>query len=232
MSKKDRIDLIGRRRFLKGATVAGATLSVPATTVAQPSAPSTPTASAPLPDIAAETMPPQADPVQQSTSGGDFMVDVLKTIGFDYVTQTPASTFRGLHEAILNHGMNIAPEILSCVHEEIAVAMAHGYAKIEGKPLAVMVQSTVGLQHASMALYNAWCDQAPIYMIAGNTIDATKRGFAFEWAHAAIDPATIVRDYVKWDDQPGSLQHFAEFGDPRLPNRHDTAACTSTSVSR
>lgn len=205
------MDAIGRRRFLKGATVAGAALGATSSVaVAQPADTSAGTRGAPLPDIAAETLPPQNDPVQQSSSGGDFMVDVLKTIGFDYVTQTPASTFRGLHEAILNHGMNKMPEVLSCVHEEIAVAMAHGYAKIEGRPLAVMVQGTVGLQHASMPLYNAWCDQAPIYMIAGNTVDAAKRGFSFEWAHAAIDPAVIVRDYVKWDDQPASLQHFAE----------------------
>lgn len=209
MTKKDRADPIGRRRFLKAASLAGASLGMQAPAAGQP-APPTGRSATPLPDIAAETLPPAPDPVLQSSSGGDFMVDVLKTIGFEYVTQTPASTFRGLHEAILNHGMNSAPELLSCVHEEIAVAMAHGYAKIEGRPLAVMVQSTVGLQHASMALYNAWCDQAPIYLIAGNTIDAAKRGFAFEWAHAAIDPAVIVRDYVKWDDQPGSLQHFAE----------------------
>jgi len=210
MSKIDREKAIGRRRFLKGATAAGAVLGAPAAAAEPIPASTTAPSSPPLPDIARETLPPPADPVQQSSSGGDFMVDVLKTLGFDYVTQTPASTFRGLHEAILNHGMNQAPELLSCVHEEIAVAMAHGYAKIEGKPLAVMVQSTVGLQHASMALYNAWCDQAPIYLIAGNTMDAAKRGFSFEWAHAAIDPAVIVRDYVKWDDQPGSLQHFAE----------------------
>ena len=100
--------------------------------------------------------------------------------------------------------------MLSCMHEEIAVAMAHGYAKIEGRPLPVLVQSTVGLQHASMALYNAYCDQAPIYMIAGNTVDVTIRGLSFESPHSAIDPAVIVRDFVKWDDQPASLQHFAE----------------------
>src|SRR6266702_4624631 len=100
--------------------------------------------------------------------------------------------------------------MLSCMHEEIAVAMAHGYAKIEGRPLPVLVQSTVGLQHASMALYNAYCDQVPIYMIAGNTVDVTVRGLSFESPHSAIDPAVIVRDFVKWDDQPASLQHFAE----------------------
>ena len=160
--------------------------------------------------MARETLPPPPDPIQQTSSGGDFMVDVLKKLGIEYVTQTPANTFRGLHEAIINYGGNKSPELLSCTHEEIAVAMAHGYAKIEGKPLAVMVQSTVGLQHAAMALYNAYCDQAPIYMILGNSVDASKRLFSFEWDHAAIDPSVIVRDYIKWDDQPGSLQHFAE----------------------
>ncbi len=210
MSKRNHADAIGRRSFLKGATVAGAALGAPAPAAAQPSTPPAAARAAPLPDLAAETMPPAADPNQQSSSGADFMLDVLKTFDFDYVTQTPASTFRGLHEAILNYGMNKKPEMLSCVHEEIAVAMAHGYAKIEGRPLPVLVQSTVGLQHASMALYNAYCDQVPIYMIAGNTVDVTIRGLSFESPHSAIDPAVIVRDFVKWDDQPASLQHFAE----------------------
>ena len=208
MSKRTPKDAIGRRNFLKGATVAGAALGAPAPAAAQ--APPTAGRAAPLPDIAAETMPPVADPNQQSSSGADFMLDVLKTFDFDYVTETPASTFRGLHEAIINYGANKKPEMLSCMHEEIAVAMAHGYAKIEGRPLPVLVQSTVGLQHASMALYNAFCDQVPIYMIAGNTVDVTIRGLSFESPHSAIDPAVIVRDFVKWDDQPASLQHFAE----------------------
>jgi len=206
MSEKK--DAIGRRGFLKGAGGAalGGTVGVVAPAAAQQTASST----TPAPDMARETLPPPPDPIQQTSSGGDFMVDVLKKLGLEYVTQTPANTFRGLHEAIINYGGNKSPELLSCTHEEIAVAMAHGYVKIEGKPLAVMVQSTVGLQHAAMALYNAYCDQAPIYMILGNSVDATKRLFSFEWDHAAIDPSVIVRDYIKWDDQPGSLQHFAE----------------------
>ena len=208
MSKRKPADAIGRRNFLKGATVAGAALGAPTPAAAQ-SSPAAPRAT-PLPDMAAETMPPVADPNQQSSSGADFMLDVLKTFDFDYIPETPASTFRGLHEAIINGGMNKKPEMLSCMHEEIAVAMAHGYAKIEGRPLPVLVQSTVGLQHASMALYNAFCDQVPVYMIAGNTVDVTVRGLSFESPHSAIDPAVIVRDFVKWDDQPASLQHFAE----------------------
>ena len=200
---------IGRRGFLKGAGVAGAALGA-ATGAAAPAKAEQTASTAPLPNMARETMPPAPDTQQQTSSGGDFMVDVLKQLGVEYVTQTPANTFRGIHEAILNHGGNKSPELLSCTHEEIAVAMAHGYVKIEGKPLAVMAQSTVGLQHAAMALYNAYCDQAPVYVIVGNSLDASKRLFSFEWSHAAVDPAVIVRDYIKWDDQPASLQHFAE----------------------
>jgi len=201
---------IGRRGFLKGAGAVGAALGGTVGAGAPAAAQQTASSTTPAPDMARETLPPPPDPIQQTSSGGDFMVDVLKKLGIEYVTQTPANTFRGLHEAIINYGGNKSPELLSCTHEEIAVAMAHGYAKIEGKPLAVMVQSTVGLQHAAMALYNAYCDQAPIYMILGNSVDASKRLFSFEWDHAAIDPSVIVRDYIKWDDQPGSLQHFAE----------------------
>ncbi len=88
--------------------------------------------------------------------------------------------------------------------------MAQGYAKIEGKPIAMICHGTVGLQHAAMAMYNAWCDRVPVYVMIGNIIEADKRAPGAEWVHSAIDPAALVRDFVKWDDQPASLQHFAE----------------------
>ena len=88
--------------------------------------------------------------------------------------------------------------------------MAHGYFKIEGKPLAVMAHGTVGLQHASMALYNAWCDRVPVYLVLGNTLDATLRAPGVEWVHSVQDAAAMVRDYTKWDDTPMSLPHFGE----------------------
>jgi acetolactate synthase-1/2/3 large subunit len=160
--------------------------------------------------IAADTLHPAKDPVTQTSSGGDFMVDVLKTLDFDYLTMTCASSFRGIHESLVNYGKNTQPEILTCPHEEIAVAMAHGYAKMEGKPLAMMCHGVVGLQHAAMALYNAWCDRVPVYVMIGNIIEADKRAPGGEWSHSAIDPAATVRDFLKWDDQPTSLQHFAE----------------------
>ncbi len=122
----------------------------------------------------------------------------------------PGSSFRGLHESIINYGGNHSPEFITCCHEESSVAMAHGYAKIEGKPLLVMAHGTVGLQHAAMAVYNAYCDRVPIVIIGGNIIDATKRISQVEWAHSVQDAAAPLRDYVKWDDLPISLPHFAE----------------------
>src|SRR4051812_14617312 len=203
----------GRRNFLKGATIAGAAaLTAPAHAVTAPSA-AAPRAKAVPPGprlAAAETMAPIKDPVTQTTSGGDFMVDVFKTLDIDYLAMNCASSFRGLHEAVLNHGGNTKPEILTCPHEEIAVHMAQGYAKIEGKPMAMICHGVVGLQHASMAMYNAWCDRVPVVVMGGNIIEANKRGPGAEWVHSAIDPAAMVRDFVKWDDQPTSLQHFAE----------------------
>ncbi len=210
-SKPDDLAGAGRRNFLKGVTATGAAALTPVL-VAQAQTPQTAPAArtVALPNTAVETLPPPAEPVNQTSSGGDFMVDVLKTLDIDYLAMNCASSFRGLHEAVVNYAMNVKPEILTCPHEEIAVSMAQGYAKIEGKPMAVICHGTVGLQHASMGLYNAWCDRVPIYMMIGNIIEADKRGTAPEWAHSAIDPGGMVRDFVKWDDQPASLQHFAE----------------------
>jgi acetolactate synthase I/II/III large subunit len=206
-----------RRKFLKGATLAGAAAAVTppvaaaAQGVAPVAAPGNLKAAAPGPiQTALETSPPEKDPQTQTTSGGDFMVDVLKTLDIDYLAMNCASSFRGLHEAVVNYGKNVKPEILTCNHEEIAVAMGHGYAKMEGKPLAMICHGVVGLQHATMAMYNAWCDRVPVYVMGGTIIEANKRGTTPEWVHAAIDIAAGVRDYTKWDDQPISLQHFAE----------------------
>jgi len=204
-----------RRNFLKGATVASAAAlaagPAAANTTAAGAPAEQPKAQPPGPQLAAaETMPPTPDTVSQSSSGGDFMIDVIKTLDIDYLAMNCASSFRGLHEAAINHGGNAKPEILTCPHEEIAVHMAQGYAKIEGKPMAMICHGVVGLQHASMAMYNAWCDRVPVIVMGGNIIEAKKRGPGAEWVHSAIDPAAMVRDFVKWDDQPTSLQHFAE----------------------
>ncbi len=142
--------------------------------------------------------------------GGDFMVDVIKSLDLEYVASNPGSSFRGIHESIINYGGNKSPEFLTCCHEESSVAMAHGYFKAEGKPMAVLCHGTVGIQHAAMAIYNAYCDRVPVYILAGNSLDATLRRPGVEWAHSVQDAAAMVRDYIKWDDQPVSLPHFAE----------------------
>jgi thiamine pyrophosphate-dependent acetolactate synthase large subunit-like protein len=138
------------------------------------------------------------------------MIDVIKSLGLEYCAANPGTSFRGLHESLITYGGNSNPEFLTCLHEESSVAMAHGYAKIEGKPIISMVHGTVGTQHASMAIYNAFCDRVPAIVILGNELDATARRSFVEWTHAAQDAAVIIRDFTKWDDAPGSLQHFAE----------------------
>jgi thiamine pyrophosphate-dependent acetolactate synthase large subunit-like protein len=96
------------------------------------------------------------------------------------------------------------------MHEEAAVAMAHGYAKASGKPIGALIHGSVGVQHAAMAIYNAWVDRAPVMIFAGNGLDGHMRRNITEWNHSVQSPALMVRDFVKWDDYPMSLQHFAE----------------------
>src|SRR5258708_28183759 len=142
--------------------------------------------------------------------GSDFMIDVIKTLDLDYISTNPGSSFRSIHESLVNYGGNRKPELLTGMHEEAAIAMAHGYAKPAGKPMGAMIHGTVGLQHGSMAIYNAWVDRVPIVLFAGNGLDVVSRRPGTEWNHAVQDAAALVRDFVKWDDCPMSLQHFAE----------------------
>jgi acetolactate synthase-1/2/3 large subunit len=203
-----------RRRFLHQGALAGAALvATPAAATAQTAAPqpaAAPQAPAPL-THAVESAPPADVQVlgDNERAGSDYMLDVFKSLGFEYFFANPGSSFRGLHESVINYGGNRSPELITCCHEESSVAMAHGYFKAEGKPIAVMAHGTVGLQHASMAIYNAWCDRVPVYVILGNHADAAIRRGA-EWYHGVQDAAAMVRDYTKWDDFPWSLTHFAE----------------------
>ena len=142
--------------------------------------------------------------------GADFMVDVIKSLGFEYCAANPGSSFRGLQESLINYGGNNEPEWLTCCHEESSVAMAHGYAKIEGKPMMIMAHGTVGLQHASMAIYNAYCDRVPITSCSAIFSTSNYRRGNAEWVHSVQDAAAMVRDYTKWDDTPVTLTHFAE----------------------
>ena len=203
---------VPRRDFMKSAAVAGAAFAASSTTEAQTrSAQAARVGAVPIVTQASETTPPADGPVlTQDTSGSDFMVDVMKSLDIPYVFANTAATFRGLQESVVNYAGNSNPEFITCVHEEQSAAMAHGYFKVEGRPAAIMAHSVVGLQHASMAIYNAFIDRVPIYVMLGNIMDAKMRITSDQWYHSVQDPAVMVRDYVKWDDEPASLQHFAE----------------------
>ena len=202
---------VNRRDFLKSAAAGTAALAAaPAARAKQPAPEGGTRAAVAISPEAELRALPNAEILTAERTGSDFMVDVIKSLKIDYVCSNPGSSFRGLHESIINYGGNRSPEFITCCHEESSVGMAHGYAKIEGQPLLVMAHGTVGLQHAAMAVYNAYCDRVPVLIIGGNIMDATKRISQVEWAHSAQDAAAVLRDYVKWDDLPVSLPHFAE----------------------
>jgi acetolactate synthase I/II/III large subunit len=195
---------VDRRTFLKSAA---ATAGAAAGTVLAQS-PEAAKQEAPAKERKKDKKPPGDIVIERP--GSDFMIDVIKTLDLEYMSTNPGSSFRSLHESLVNYGGNKAPELLTCMHEEAAIAMAHGYAKAAGKPMGAMIHGSVGVQHAAMAIYNAWVDRVPIVMFAGNGLDAVKRRPGTEWNHSVQDPALMVRDFIKWDDYPMSLQHFAE----------------------
>jgi thiamine pyrophosphate-dependent acetolactate synthase large subunit-like protein len=222
---------LGRRGFLKGAAAGAAALAAKPQDIlaqqqggaqqqsgAQQAAAQEPAegqrpgggrrGGAPQPDAAAVaredgTARPTAASRVIDRPGSDHMVDVIKSLGIEYSAFNPGSSFEGLHESLINYGQNQMPEVLTCLHEESSVAMAHGYAKIEGKPMLSILHGTIGVQHAAMAIYNAYADRVPIVMLAGTGDTAVP-------AHTAVDLAVAVRDYVKWDHQPATIQTFAQ----------------------
>ena len=212
---------VDRRKFLTGVAVAGAASAVApsydlasaATSATSPSAAPAALPSALPPSAvvaAAETATPKELVRATRPDGSDFMVDVIKSLDIDYLPSNAASSFRALHESLINYGGNKKPEFLTCTHEECAVAMGHGYFKVAGKPMMTLAHGTVGLQHACMAVYNAWCDRVPVIIVGGNDLDAAKRPPGVPTFHSAQDINALVRDFTKWDDTPVSLQHFAQ----------------------
>jgi len=129
------------------------------------------------------------------------MVQVLKDLGVEYVAANPGSSFEGLQESIINYGTppNKMPELITALHEESAVTMAHGYGKAEGKPMAALLHGTIGIQHAAMSIYQAYYDRTPVLLLAG-------RDEGFIAAHTANDMAGMVRSFTKWDAQPKTLE--------------------------
>jgi acetolactate synthase-1/2/3 large subunit len=140
----------------------------------------------------------------------DVIVDLLHRYDFPYVTLNPGASFRGLHDSLVNYGGN-SPPLLLCQHEETAVQIAHGYAKATGKPMAVILHNLVGLLHANMAVYYAYIDRAPVFVIgATGPMDEAKRRPHIDWSHSALVQGEAVRHYVKWDYQPTSIDGVPE----------------------
>jgi acetolactate synthase-1/2/3 large subunit len=138
--------------------------------------------------------------------GSDVVVDLMKAFDIEYAAFNPGATFRGIHDSIVNYGGNYMPEVIFCNHEEISVAVAHGYAKAKGKPMIAIAHDMVGLQHASMAIFNAYIDRVPVMVLGGTgPMNTKRRRPRIDWIHTALVQGNQVRDYVKWDDQPYSL---------------------------
>lgn len=138
--------------------------------------------------------------------GSDAIAELLSRLDLPYIAMVPGSSYRGLHDSLVNYLGNTGPQLVVCLHEEHSVAVAQGYAKVTGRPMLVGLHSNVGLMHAAMAVYNAYCDRAPMVIIgATGPLDAAKRRPWIDWVHTSADQAAIVRHYVKWDDQPGSV---------------------------
>jgi thiamine pyrophosphate-dependent acetolactate synthase large subunit-like protein len=137
--------------------------------------------------------------------GSDVIAETLRALDIPYIALNPGASYRGLHDSLVNYLGNASPQMLLCLHEESAVAIAHGYAKVTGKAMAAAVHSNVGLMHATMAIFNAWCDRMPVLVLgATGPVDAAKRRPWIDWIHTARDQGALVRPYVKWDDQPAS----------------------------
>ena len=156
------------------------------------------------PAVRAES--PVAGPEQKEVWGSDAVAAILRALEIPYLALNPGASYRGLHDSIVNYLGNTRPQMLLCLHEESAVAIAQGYAKASDRMMGAVVHSNVGLMHASMAIFNAWCDRMPMLILgATGPWDAAKRRPWIDWIHTASDQGALVRDYTKWDNQPASV---------------------------
>jgi len=143
--------------------------------------------------------------MSQTLWGSDAVAELLRRLEIEHAALVPGASYRGLHDSIVNYLGNENPQMLMCLHEEAAVALAHGYAKVTNRPMLAIVHSNVGLMHATMAIFNAFCDRVPILILGANgPVDAAKRRPWIDWIHTTLDMGAQVRDYTKWDDSPGS----------------------------
>ena len=138
--------------------------------------------------------------------GSDAIAEMLRRLEIPFISLVPGASYRGLHDSIVNYLGNEQPAMVVTLHEEHAVAIAQGYAKVTEKPMAVALHSNVGLMHATMAIFNAWCDRAPMLVFgATGPMDADRRRPWIDWLHTSQDQGALIRDFTKWDDQPASV---------------------------
>ena len=157
------------------------------------------------------TADPRQDGFAPTEYGSDVIVDTIRALGIEYISMNPGATFRGIHDSVVNHVGNAGPEFILCNHEEIAVAIAQGYGRAAGKPMAAFVHDIVGLLHASMAMFNAWMGRSGVLVLgATGPLDANHRRPWIDWIHTANVQGEAVRNFVKWDDQPSSVEASVE----------------------
>ncbi|MDH3236550.1 MAG: thiamine pyrophosphate-binding protein [Alphaproteobacteria bacterium] len=141
----------------------------------------------------------------------DIAAEMLRRLGIRYIALNPGASYRGLHDSLVNYLGNRDPQMLLCLHEDHPIAIAHGYAKVTGEPMAAVVHSNVGLMHGLMSVFNAWCDRMPIYLLgATGPVDAARRRPWIDWIHTAKDQGALLRNFTKWDDEPRSPEALVE----------------------
>jgi thiamine pyrophosphate-dependent acetolactate synthase large subunit-like protein len=154
---------------------------------------------------------PEGQPDDNVAWGSDIAAQMLRRFGFPYISLCPGASYRGLHDSIINHLGNETPSMIVCLHEDHSVAIAHGYAKATGEPMACVLHANIGLLHGMMALYNAWCDRVPMFVLgATGPMDSSQRRPWIDWIHTSADQGGMIRDFVKWDNQPTSPEAMIE----------------------
>ncbi|MCL5077136.1 MAG: thiamine pyrophosphate-binding protein [Actinobacteria bacterium] len=151
--------------------------------------------------------------------GSDAVVDLLGKLGYKFIAINPGSSFRGLHDSIVNHHGNKDPKLLLCLHEEVAVSLAHGYAKASTTPIAVAIHDLVGLMHASMAVYDTFVDRTALLILGGSGPRDRYKRRPIDWIHSADSQAQLIREFVKWDDEPSPSSAFV----PSVMKAHQIA---------
>lgn len=149
---------------------------------------------------------PVPSPRSDEVWGSDAVAAMLRELDIPYIALNPGASYRGLHDSIVNYLGNRSPQMLLSLHDENAVSIAHGYAKASGRMMAAALHSNVGLLHAAMPIFNAWCDRAPVLVLgATGPWDAAKRRPWIDWIHTCSDQGGLIRGFTKWDNQPGSV---------------------------